>query len=490
MSGAGVYKQEGNMDKAGQAEDKDIRAAIDALAILRKSGMIEESAARETMKKINNDKRAKVLDVHNENICTLTVQHHGKTEEVVQTHYKDPKTGKRKTKRIKVKGSIQEAEEEIYSFLYDLYFGSSKEECSIKALFEPAIQEHMRLNNLRPTTLTSYRRNCHELIEPYHIYRKDVRKITRKGVLEYMQTMAQEHAVTLQRLKNVKTILNIIFEYAIDKGIININPMPKNNAPFHNSLKNDYKPPEEKALQRDEVAELEAYCWKQVKKSYSPYAAAILLSIYTGERRAEIVGLRWSDLSDDFYELHIAQQYVVDKDEATGKQCYRELKWTKAEKGQSHGGRHIGLTEKARDLLKVHKVAQEAVGRAGEWIFTTATSSDVMKVTGYTKHLHDIGTKLGLTTTRNHALRMSLNSYVLAPSGMDAAKRAQYLGHSVTTNERYYTFADKEDAVRTASQMDAFYKKEANERNGLRNQSGKVTQFPGNPRQRRKVDEA
>lgn len=58
--------------------------------------------------------------------------------------------------------------------------------------------------------------------------------------------------------------------------------------------------------------------------------------------------------------------------------------------------------------------------------------------------------KLNLNVTNNHALRMSFNSNVLIPNGVSVADRAKLLGHSVETNLRHYSFAQKDymDSVR------------------------------------------
>ena len=47
---------------------------------------------------------------------------------------------------------------------------------------------------------------------------------------------------------------------------------------------------------------------------------------------------------------------------------------------------------------------------------------------------------------------MSLNSNVFIPSGMDVATRAALLGHSIQTNLKYYSFAQK-DHVENAREI-------------------------------------
>jgi hypothetical protein len=50
---------------------------------------------------------------------------------------------------------------------------------------------------------------------------------------------------------------------------------------------------------------------------------------------------------------------------------------------------------------------------------------------------------LGFQVTNNHAFRMSLNSNVFIPLGIPVTERARLLGHSVETNEKYYSYARK-----------------------------------------------
>ncbi len=69
----------------------------------------------------------------------------------------------------------------------------------------------------------------------------------------------------------------------------------------------------------------------------------------------------------------------------------------------------------------------------GEWI----------KKEAYETSLRRLCRSLGYEVTNNHAFRMSLNSNVFIPLGMPVTMRAELLGHSIETNEKYYSFAQK-----------------------------------------------
>ena len=55
--------------------------------------------------------------------------------------------------------------------------------------------------------------------------------------------------------------------------------------------------------------------------------------------------------------------------------------------------------------------------------------------------------RMGYNIINNHAFRMSLNSNVFIPLGLPVTQRAYLLGHSVETNERFYSHMKTESLV-------------------------------------------
>ena len=51
---------------------------------------------------------------------------------------------------------------------------------------------------------------------------------------------------------------------------------------------------------------------------------------------------------------------------------------------------------------------------------------------------------------------MSLNSNVLIKAGLDAKTRAAILGHSIATNESYYTYTRRDEIQEVGSTIDQF----------------------------------
>ena len=69
---------------------------------------------------------------------------------------------------------------------------------------------------------------------------------------------------------------------------------------------------------------------------------------------------------------------------------------------------------------------------------------------------------------------MSLNSNVLLPMGISAADRAAMLGHSVQTNLKFYSYAQKDYIENIKNLLDSAYKNSL----GTQGTQGNVIQFP------------
>ena len=170
-------------------------------------------------------------------------------------------------------------------------------------------------------------------------------------------------------------------------------------------------------------------------REYDIIGYAMLFSIETGVRVAEIPPLRWSDISD--MGLHIHRQQRMTRIKGQGR-TFEELSYTKNERLHPKGGRYFPVTEVIENILNEIKECQERLGISSEFIFCDEKGDWLNKET-YSQRLRRMCKRMGYNITNNHAFRMSLNSNVLIPLGILATKRAYLLGHSVEINERYYS---------------------------------------------------
>ena len=184
------------------------------------------------------------------------------------------------------------------------------------------------------------------------------------------------------------------------------------------------------------------------QKLPNPRAFMILLAIETGMRAGELCALHWDDISET--DIHIHRQQLL-RTRNGKREGFYEVLYTKDERRHPHGGRYFPLTTRCRQLLDQLKTSCDSsseyvFSEEGEWIHKTS----------YEQFLKRLCKNLDLSITNNHAFRMSLNSNVLIKAGLDAKTRAAILGHSIATNESYYTYTRRDEIQAVGSTIDQF----------------------------------
>ena len=102
-----------------------------------------------------------------------------------------------------------------------------------------------------------------------------------------------------------------------------------------------------------------------------------------------------------------------------------------------HDGRRVPITEECRETINL---ALNLPGES-EYLFHDKTGNPII-CDGYNRYLRRLCTRLGITTTNNHAFRLAFNTRMIM-LGFSSAERALILGHAVVTNEAHYSVSDK-----------------------------------------------
>ena len=415
-------------------EIRSIQSQINHLLDIRKKGIVEgvDVVIQELKKKELKLKEQQVLKIHKNAITKVTVKKRGQEETRWQTRCGD----------LRPRCSGYEA---LIEKLFEIYFeGYILSDYSFKAIFELALDEKIRTERPKEKTIRDYRVTYNAFISD-KFGARDIRTIKPSEIKEYIQKVTTELAPPKKRFYKFKGILNMAFGYACDpeRRIIDVNPVPAKNAAYSKNFKPSSNRPEDKAFQPEEVAQIREYLWERIRKSrYDVNGYAILFASETGVREGEIPSLKWSDVKDNAIHIHSQQN----DEKRNGVKVYYYNPTTKNEKGVSHNGRFIPLTNRIRNILEDLKAKQESLGICSEWVFCKDDGSWITTV-AYYESLYRVTHKLGLKLSNNHAFRMSLNSYVYVPMGLPATERAKLLGHSVDTNLRHYTFARTDDYI-------------------------------------------
>lgn len=340
------------------------------------------------------------------------------------------------------------SQEELIDKLYLFYGGIN--DFSFGGIFKQAIAKHTNDAGNASNTSNRSKRDFDRFITK-DFAKKDIRFIKSSEIDAYIMSYltnyekAHDETCTDQVLYALKGIFNIVFRYATegDYPILTHNPVPQDNTKYKKHTHSPKPKPSEKAFQPQEIAQLQDFLWNRVRTNHNyvvcANAYAVLFSIETGMRSAEICALKWADI--DEHSIHIHSQILTDDEKL---HTFKYAKWTKNEKGHSRDGRRFPLTEKIRYILNELCSLQSQKGIQTEWVFARA-NGNYMSPDDYRSALRKIAKKDGLALENNHAFRMALNSYVFIPLGIVETERAKLLGHSVDVNLKHYTFALDDD---------------------------------------------
>lgn len=419
------------------SELTQIEELKNVLLLLQNTGTIESANAviEEMTKKEFEMKEKKVLERHPNKITkTYVKRKNGELKEVYQTVLNGLRP------RVN-------SYNKMIDLLYQEYFiaaNKSIKNYSFSTIYKKALDKKIKEEHPKEKTIIDYDLTYRTLISE-KLKKTDIRYITGSDLKIFMQDCIIENKLTQKRFLKMKTLINMVFDYATDPDIriLEINPVPQKNAVFKKNCRQISYKPEDKAFQETDVKKIQAYLYKRIQqKRYDIYGYAILLSSLTGMREGEIPALKWDDITENAIHIH-AQQNDIFKDHKT---TYYYNSCTKNEKGVSRDGRYFPLTDEIKDLLDILRKDQEKRGIKSEWIFAQ-NNGEWITTRGYYKSLRNVCLALNLNLTNNHALRMALNSYVLIPLGLKAPERARLLGHSVETNLKNYTFAKSDEYI-------------------------------------------
>ena len=196
-----------------------------------------------------------------------------------------------------------------------------------------------------------------------------------------------------------------MFAWGIEHGLVKANPFA--------GVKLAAAPVQERFLDRDEAMSLLATLSKQeaAGKLSPTFADAVRLLLFTGSRKTEVLGLRWS-------EVDFARRLLV-------------LPPDRTKAGGKTGERRIVLSAPALSILERRR------GQAESETFVFPAASGASHAVGLRKPFQAACKAAGLAALRVHDLRHSFASFAIA-DGVSLFVVSKLLGHASTrTAERY-----------------------------------------------------
>lgn len=253
------------------------------------------------------------------------------------------------------------------------------------------------------------------------ILKRPIRDIKKAELELFCNSLIKSQSLTKESWKNVKALLNGVFEVALGLEEITRNPLldVKINVKFAQANK---KPSEDLYFNEKQLSHLRRWMLEEYKKTLNIACIAILIQAVTGMRVGELGALTWDDIFQN--SIHIHRELVLDK--TTNK--YHIENHTKG-----YTNRFIPLHPKMKIYLQMIKEHDNSTNplilSKGENCFLTTRAINCL----LEKYAH----ANGLVVKRSHCLRRTYAT-LLYLAGIDKETLKEYLGHAdISTTERY-----------------------------------------------------
>ena len=349
--------------------------------------------------------------------------------------------GKPIKKTKTVHGTKKEAEIELAKFVADVQNGMVIEGKSLKfSEFTEIWKRDYGSKELAPSTYKRYCRMLETRLLPYfgHFY---VNKIKPTDIMQFYDLLSKDTQLvrkkdndgnkTLKPLSG-KTILEhhrllrAMLHKAVYWQVIVSNPAERVQPPKAKKPKRKYYDDDQCKILLENLEQLDE---EQIK-----YKTAIILTVFTGVRLGELMGLEWNDIDfrNGIVSVNRSSQYLADKGV-----------FTKVPKTES-SIREVAIPDFVISLLEEYKLwYEEQKSLYGElWInsnrlFVQADGKPMHPSTISKWFVKFIG-QIGLPVINFHGLRHT-NATLLIAQNIDVAVVAARLGHAqITTTFNFY----------------------------------------------------
>ena len=266
--------------------------------------------------------------------------------------------------------------------------------------------------------------------------------------------MIQQHLLSLKKVKsdeplspkmllNIRNFLSMVFRLAIQNRILLRNPVDGVILP-----KGAVRKP--RALTRDEQATL----IRVVRKSKRLLMFAVVLALYTGMRKGEILGLQWRDMDLDAKRISVNKQPTrhYDITEPGDRRSVLDLTTTKTESSV----RFVYLFDELADEFMAYKkkmmqwkIENGFEHSESDFVFCNHLNAAIEPRRFY-QYYKELLTEAGIENANFHTLRHTFTTRCLE-SGIDIVTISKMLGHTTTrlTADTYSHLLDEYKSAET-----------------------------------------
>lgn len=307
--------------------------------------------------------------------------------------------------------------------LYDMEYG--KQNSTLKDLFPEFLIWKKDTTPTSEQTLRNYTIDWNKFLNESNIVDIPIKQLKIKDFISYFRFITKDRSITHNRFGNTKSILNGIYDYAIENEIVEFNPIKEINCkqfPFKPTNNN-----------QDEVftmAEREQLlsCLETIK---GIYPLAIRLDFHLVTRIGELLAIRWSDVKEDCIHIHSQHLSIIEMNEDLSFSS-RTCKTVDYIKGNTNQGfRILPLTPNAKEILAEIKELNP------DSEFVLMQNGKQLNTNTFNKNLKRYCAKAKVRYLSSHKIRFA-SATLLYQAGLPLNELSTLLGHTTVEMTLHY----------------------------------------------------
>lgn len=311
-------------------------------------------------------------------------------------------------------------------------------------------------HQVKRRTFDSYEQYYNMLIINYKDYIiSDVQlcSLTTEILTKYFNSLADKYS--LSTIKKANVLLNQCLNYAVDKELIETNPMDKVKLPNEDRVKKQKK--QIPFLSPDDMDKLYEESFRIQEEGfringavgelvYGNNAKIIVLIMYTGLRISEALGLKWEDVDFENKCIKVKRNLsrIKNRDKDTDGENYKYVETTVKKKASE---RTIPLSNRAYEVLEYLKTNNKSTNDID--YVCVSKNGKIAGQRNITRTLNSmlVRGKCSVKKCGLHSLRHSFGSFLVS-KGVDIATVSTLMGHEdITTTYNVYTHVLKQQQI-------------------------------------------
>ena len=341
------------------------------------------------------------------------------------------------------------SEKEMFDYLYGLYFVGEKfyTHCTLTDIYDEWLGFKITTSK---SPNTPYRLDADfkrfYLNEPVSlkIMTTPLLKLTVADIKEWAFALIKKRDLTHSAWMNARTVLKQVYDYLMDRGAIDSNPVQKVQVPRGFCRRNPKKPAETQIFYADELEKLTREAKLKAQETGDPAFLAIPLFFLTGIRIGECLALTFNDIDQEQNTIRI-NKMIVSKTERLpdgtwSKRSYETVDYLKCNGDE----RNVVVPDSCFELVNQIKVLQYRQRIFSMQLFPDTTPSNIQF------KLYRLCDEIGIQRRSPHKGRKTYISTLLN-DGFDADFVREQVGHRelrTTLNCYTYSTTRKEEQVK------------------------------------------